>query len=203
MSKKDERQKDKIVIEFTEELLEQWTKIYFKKHPRARKKPIETPAQPSLNKWIILRRMMMNKLKQDYKDFTKFVVEYYGLEDLGISKCKCRYVTYRATKRRIDCDNTVPKFILDGLTAECTGVLVDDSVDCIEELTLIFEYTKCKGARIEFYDCEYDVDLMQETREKELVRIAKKEATMEQKKEEKKEQKKTTRKRKTSTKAKK
>ena len=55
MSKKDERQKDKIVIEFSEELLRQWEKQYFKKHPRARKKPIDTPAQPSLNKWIILR----------------------------------------------------------------------------------------------------------------------------------------------------
>ena len=186
MSKKDERQKDTIVIEFTEELLELWTKDYFKKHPRARKKPLETPAQISLNRWIILRRMMMNKLKQDYKDFTKFVVEYYGLQDLGISKCKCRYVVFRQTKRRVDTDNITPKMILDGLTAEASGVLVDDSCDCIEELTLAFEYTKCKGARIEFYDCEYDVDLMLETREKEFTREEKKKATMEEKKKSKK-----------------
>jgi hypothetical protein len=32
---------DKIIIEFTDELLEEWTKIYFKKHPRARKKVIK------------------------------------------------------------------------------------------------------------------------------------------------------------------
>ena len=186
MSKKDERQKDKIVIEFTEELLELWTKDYFKKHPRARKKPIDTPAQPSLNKWIILRRLSMNKLKQDYKDFVKFVVEYYGLQDLGISKCKCRYVVFRETRRRVDVDNISPKFIFDGLTAEASGLLVDDSCDCIEELTLAFEYTKCKGARIEFYDCEYDVDLMLKTREKELARESKKEETMKAKKEAKK-----------------
>ena len=182
MGKNDKRQKETIVIEFTEELLEEWIKDYFKKHPKARKRPLETPAQPSLNKWIILRRQNMNKLKQDYKDFTKFVVEHYGLEDLGISKCKCRYITYRKTKRRIDLDNTAPKFILDGLTAECTGVLVDDGCDVITELTLLQEYTKCNGARIEFYDCEYDFDLMMETREKENIKSSKREATMKEKK---------------------
>lgn len=179
---KDLRQKDKIVIEFTEELLNEWTSIYMKKHPRARKPPLETPAQPSLNKWAILRRPMMNAQKQRYKDFVKFVVEHYGLKDLGISECKCRFITYRKTKRRIDLDNTSPKFILDGLTAECSGVLVDDGIDCIQELILLAEYKKVNGARIEFYDCKYDLNLMLQTREKELERERKKDETMKNKK---------------------
>ena len=179
-------EEDKVPIEFTEELLKKWTDLYFKKHKTARKIPIETPAQPSLNKWIILRRPMMNALKQKYKDFVKFVVDYYGLTDLGISECKCRFITYRKTKRRIDLDNTTPKFILDGLTAECSGVLVDDGIDCIKELTLQAEYKKVNGARIVFYDCKYDKDLMLKTREKELERERKKEETIKANKKKKK-----------------
>lgn len=183
----DTRQQDKIVIEFTEELLERWLKeFYFKKHPTARKKPIETPANPSLNKWVILRRMSMNKMKQDYKDFTKFVISHYGLEDLGISKCKCKYITYRQSKRRIDLDNTTPKFILDGLTAECTGVICDDGVDCITELILSSEFKGCHGARIEFYDCKYDKELLEVTRIKEVGKSDKRQATIDKNKAEKK-----------------
>jgi hypothetical protein len=189
----DIRQHDKIIIEFTEELLERWLKeFYFKKHPTARKKPIETPANPSLNKWVILRRMSMNKMKQDYKDFTKFVISHYGLEDLGISKCKCKYITYRQSKRRIDLDNTTPKFILDGLTAECTGVICDDGVDCITELILSSEFKGCHGARIEFYDCEYDKELLEVTRIKEVGKSDKRQATIDKNKAEKKAKKKKT-----------
>lgn len=178
--------KDKIVIEFTEELLEEWTKIYFKKHPRARKKPIEHAQNPSLNKWIILRRLSMNKLKQDFKDFTKFVVHHYGLEDLSISNCKCNYIVYRNSKRRIDLDNITPKFLLDGLTAECSGVLVDDGIDCIESLTLLSEYKGHYGSRIEFYDCKYDKELMLKTRDKENVKSEKRQATIDKNKSKKK-----------------
>lgn len=184
---KDTREKDTIVIEFTQELLDEWLNIYFKKHPRAKKLPIETPAQPSINKWSILPRKSMNTLKQNYKDFGEFVVKHYGLEMLGISKCKCRYVTYASTKTRIDLDNTVPKFILDFLTAEATGVIVDDGYSCVTELTLTGEYRKgIKGSKIEFYDCEYDKDLLLKTREKEKAKASKREATMEKKKKDKK-----------------
>ena len=197
MEEKDLRQKDIISIEFTEELMNNWIdNVYFKKHPTARKRPLETPANPSLNKWIILRRMSMNKLKQDYKDFTKFVISHYGLEDLGISKCKCKYITFRESKRRIDLDNTTPKFILDGLTAECTGVICDDGVDCITELTLLSEFKGCHGARIEFYDCEYDKDLLEKTRIKELGKSEKRQATIDKNKAEKKAKKKTSSKKK-------
>ncbi|WP_195515635.1 hypothetical protein [Paraclostridium bifermentans] len=174
---------NKIVIEFTEELLEEWTKEYFKKHPRSRKRPIDSPEQPSLNKWVILQRITMNKLKQDYKDFVIYVVKHYGLEDLGISHCKCNYIIYNPTSRRRDLDNYSPKMVLDGLTAEASGVLVDDSVSCIEELTIKMEYKKgVKGARIEFYDCEYDEALLYETAIKEMAKSKKREETLKQNK---------------------
>ena len=176
----DAREKSTITIEFTQELLNEWLKLYFKKHPRAKKIPIETPAQPSLNKWIILMRPEMNTLKQNYKDFCAYVVQKCGLEMLGISKCKCRYMVYVSTRTRIDTDNITPKFILDSLTAEATGVICDDGFSCITELTLLGEYRKgIKGAKIEFYDCEYDKELLIATRERELAKSAKKAATSE------------------------
>lgn len=170
---------EKIVIEFTEELLENWTKEYFKKHPRSKKRPIDNPSHPSLNKWVILRRITMNKLKQDWKDFVVYVVKHYGLEDLGISNCKCKYVVYNSTSRRKDIDNYTPKMILDGLTAEASGVLVDDSYLCIKELTISIEYHKgIEGSRIEFYDCEYDEELLYETAIKEIAKSKKREETL-------------------------
>lgn len=148
---------NKIEIEFTEKLLEEWTKDYFKKHPRAKKRPIEKPSHPSINKWCILKRQAMNSLKQNWKDFSIFVIEFYGLQNLNIKKCKCKYIVYRDTKRRCDCDNITPKFLLDGLTRENgVGLLEDDSCDCITELSLSYEYKKdTKGAKLIFYDCEY------------------------------------------------
>ena len=146
-----------IEIEFTEELLEKWTKLYFKEHPRAKKRPIKNPSHPSINEWCVLKRQAMNSLKQNWKSFTIFVIEYYGLQCLNIKKCKCKYIVYRDTKRRRDCDNITPKFLWDGLTeGDGVGLLKDDSCDCITELTLSYEYKKgIKGARLIFYDCEY------------------------------------------------
>lgn len=176
------KKRDIVAIDFTEELMNEWIKMYFKQYPRAKNAPIDTPANPSLNKWIILQRKKMNTVKQNYKEFTKFVVKHYGLEDLGISECKCRYIVYKPTKARTDIDNVVPKFILDGLTAEETGVLVDDSCEVIKELTLLIEYRKgVKGARIEFYDCKYDKKLMEATRVKEQAKTTKRKETLEAK----------------------
>lgn len=188
MEEKDLRQKDIISIEFTEELLEEWiNKVYFKKHPKAKNKPISSAVHESLNTWTIMRRPMANSLKQKWKEFGKFVIEKNGLLDLGIKKCKCKYIAHKSyvnSKRRMDCDNIVPKFILDSLTSECTGVLVDDSCDCIEELTIkiIQEKDIEDYSEIIFYDCEYDKELMFKTRILELNKIRKKEQTMAEKK---------------------
>ncbi len=179
----DIREKDTIEVEFTEELLDAWTKCYFKKHPRARKKPIEKSSHPSINKWCILRRISMNTLKQCWKDFTIFVVSQLELGGLGISKCKCKYIVYKGTQARSDIDNIVPKFLLDGLTAEASGLLVDDSSECITELTLKIEYRKGQtGAKLIFTDCEFDKDLLIKTREKEINKTYKREETKKLKK---------------------
>ena len=174
----DPREQPTITIEFTQELLDQWLVTYFKRHPRAHKIPITTPAQPSLNIWTILPRISMNTLKQNYKDYVNFVIKSYGLEMLGISKCKVTYKTFVATKTRIDLDNTTPKQLLDSFSSAESGVIVDDGYSCITSLTLLAEYRKGqKGSVLIFSECEYDKKLLMETREKELAKSAKRKAT--------------------------
>lgn len=180
---RDLREKDEIVVEFTEELLKEWTKRYMKKHPKTKKKPIQFSNHPSLNTWIILRRPMMNALKQKWANFTEFVVDYYGLRDLGISKCKCKYIVFKDSRRRSDVDNYSPKFIFDGFSAEHSGLIIDDSSDCIEELTIKIEYRKGqRGGKFIFYNCEYDKKLLEDTKKKEMAKTEKRQATMEENK---------------------
>lgn len=175
---KDSREQSTITIEFTQDLLDEWLKLYFKKHPRSKKIPIVTPAQPSINKWCILQRISMNKLKQDYKDFGMFVVKSLGLEMLGISKCQCTYTVYNSTKTRCDLDNITPKFIWDSMVAETSGVICDDGFSCVTSLTLLAEYRKGnKGAKMVFTNCEYNKIELMETREKELAKSSKRKAT--------------------------
>ena len=184
---KDDREKDVIEIEFTEELLEMWTKEYMKKHPRTKKKPIQFSSHPSLNTWIILRRPMMNSLKQRWANFTEYVVDYYGLRDLGISKCKLTYIVYKDSKRRSDVDNYTPKMILDGFSAEHSGLIVDDSSDVIEELTIRIEYRKGqRGGKFIFKDCKYNKELLIRTKEKEMAKTEKRNESLKENKTKKK-----------------
>jgi len=48
--------------------------------------------------------------------------------------------TYMPTRRRADCDGTVPKFLLDAFTE--AGFIVDDDYKHLEELTLRMGYDK-------------------------------------------------------------
>nr|DAV97552.1 MAG TPA: Endodeoxyribonuclease RusA [Caudoviricetes sp.] len=114
--------------------LEEYEKYYFKQHPRASKKPIDKPRHPLMNQWMIMKRPMMNALKQKWKDFTKYIVESQGYSNLHIEKCEMKFVTYYDTNRRHDCDATCPKFILDGFAD--SGLIIDDDCKHLTKLTL-------------------------------------------------------------------
>ena len=58
-------QEIKLVID--NNILAEYEKYYFKHHPRASKRPIETPYHPLMNQWMIMKRPMMNALKQRWK----------------------------------------------------------------------------------------------------------------------------------------
>jgi Holliday junction resolvase RusA-like endonuclease len=105
-------------------LIDEYADYYFKSHPRARKKPIEHPYHESINRWFIMKRPQMNMLKQKWKDFIIWWMRKLGYMDKKLGQFTMTFTVYMPTRRRIDPDNTVPKFILDGFTE--SGFIVDD-----------------------------------------------------------------------------
>lgn len=108
--------------------------FYFQLHPKAQKKPIENPYHPTMNVWMIMKRPMMNGLKQKWKDFIVWFIKKQGYSNLHIEKCDMKFVTYYKTNRTHDVDAAVPKFILDGFAE--SGFIVDDDSKHLTSLTL-------------------------------------------------------------------
>ena len=124
----------KIKLTFDNNTLKEYEKYYFAQHPRARKPPIKNPYHPSINEWMILKRLMMNALKQKWKDFICWFIENVGYSNLNIEKCKMKFTTYYKSNHRHDIDNSCPKFILDGLSE--SGFIIDDDSMHITSLTM-------------------------------------------------------------------
>ena len=129
-------------------VLEKYNKYYFAKYPKRKKIPIDKPTHPSINKWMIMKRPQMNDLKQKWKDFIIWFVEENKLTNKKIEQCEMTFVSYFKTKIRKDCDNTVPKFILDGIAE--SGLIIDDDSLHLESLTLKCGYDK-ENPRTEIY----------------------------------------------------
>ena len=143
----------KLVIDNT--ILDEYSSYYFKRHPRARKKPIEHPYHPSINVWMVLPRIQMNDLKQKWKDFVVWWIKKLGYSNLMLDKVEMTSIVYMPTRRRADTDNTCPKAILDGFTE--AGFWVDDDGKHLTSLTLKVDYDK-DNPRTEFYIKVLDSD---------------------------------------------
>lgn len=113
---------------------------YFIKYPKRKKKPIEKPTFPTLNSWMILKRMAMNQLKQQWKEFGEWVINYYGYNDIQIDNCSISIEHTFKTKKRRDPDNYIPKFFLDAMVS--SKIITDDSMNVIKQLNLICTYGK-------------------------------------------------------------
>lgn len=135
-----------IKFEITNQTLEKYNKYYFSIHPRAKKVPIEHPYHPSINTWFILPRPQMNALKQKWKDFGIWLINNLGYADMKIENYEIEYITYMPTRRRIDPDNTTPKFLNDALVE--SGFIMDDDGVHMKSLTLKTGYDK-KNPRTE------------------------------------------------------
>lgn len=124
-----------IYLTIDDDTLKAYSEYYFQHHPKAQNVPIKHPYHESINTWMILRRPMMNSLKQRWKDFTIWLVNQQGYTNLRISQCEMSFKVYYPNKHRHDIDNTTPKFILDGLVE--SGLVEDD--DCTHITKLILE----------------------------------------------------------------
>lgn len=122
------------------QILDIYSDYYFTIHTKAVKRPIKHPYHESINTWMILKRPAMNNLKQRWKDFIKWFIKEQGYANLRIEECEIVQTIYYPTNRRHDLDNSVPKFILDGLVE--SGMVVDDDSKHISKLTLKCAYDK-------------------------------------------------------------
>lgn len=131
---------DTIKISITENDVGKYNKTYFKKYPRRSKPPIDSPTHPSINAWFIMGRPQMNDIKGKWKEFVVWLIQEKGLENLKIESCSMEFISYYRTRRRSDVDNSVPKFILDGMVE--AGLIVDDDYFHLKELVLRCGYDK-------------------------------------------------------------
>lgn len=128
----------KLVID--NEVLRKYEEHYFTKYPRRKKSPIKKPIPPSLNQWMVMRRFQMNHLKQVWKEFGEWLVDYYGYRNYKIEFCKIIIEYYFDSKRRHDSDNYTPKNLFDSFTS--SGLLIDDDFNHVESLTIKGNYSK-------------------------------------------------------------
>lgn len=128
------------VIVVDKGIIEKYNKYYFNKYPKRKKVPITKPIPPSLNTWMVMRRFQMNHLKQVWKEFGVWLVNFYGYKDLNIEKCKIEIEYFFDSKRRHDSDNYTPKNLFDSFTS--SGFLVDDDFNHVESLTIRGNYSK-------------------------------------------------------------
>ena len=125
---------NKILMTIDNNVLDLYSEYYFTLHPKAKKRPIKQPYHESINTWMIMKRPAMNSLKQKWKDFIKWFVNEQGYANLHIEECEISQTIYYPTNRRHDLDNSVPKFVLDGLVE--SGMVVDDDSKHITKLVL-------------------------------------------------------------------
>jgi hypothetical protein len=143
------RTEDIIKLSITKETLDRYFKYYFFHNPKRKKNPIEAPTHPSINRWMTMNRIQLNELKQQWKQFIIWYIEReVKMKDLRILRCDMEFVSYFKTKIRKDNDNTVPKFILDGLVD--SGFIIDDDSLHLERLILRCGYDKL-NPRTEIY----------------------------------------------------
>lgn len=128
----------KLVID--NDVLKKYNEFYFKKYPKRKKIPIEKPIPPSLNQWMVMPRFQMNNQKQIWKEFGKWLVFYYGYQNMQIDKCNIVITYYFDSKRKHDSDNYTPKNLFDSFTS--SGMLIDDDLDHVQSLTIKGNYCK-------------------------------------------------------------
>jgi len=136
----------KIII--NEEILNKYKDFYFLKYPKRRVFPIKKAIPPSFNYFTSIKRIVQNSLKQQYKEFSIWLANYYNIADLNINKAKITYTFFFKDHRRRDFDNLLltPKLINDGFVE--AKVLTDDNGESLSIEFMPFEYDK-ENPRVE------------------------------------------------------
>jgi hypothetical protein len=135
-------QMKKIKIIIDKKILEEYYIYYFDKYPKRKVNPIDKPIPPSLNRFIAMKRMQQNSVKQKYKEFSVWLASYYKIANLNLDNATIIFEFYFPDKRRRDFDNLMlsPKLIDDGFVE--AKVFKDDSGDILKLEFENFKYDK-------------------------------------------------------------
>lgn len=180
--------KDKIVIEFTEENLAEFLEDYYKTHRKTKKPIVEDCLPRSMNKIItITNRIVQNNHKKHRALYVEYLIHKLGLDKIGICETDLKVEFVFPTLVRHDLDNMTAglKEVLDPFSE--LGVILDDNYKIIKTLLVSARYEKGIRKMIMTFDnCKYDVEATLIQMEKERIKREKRDATMNEKKKSKK-----------------
>lgn len=125
-----------------QEVLDRYNQYYFARYPKRKKIPIPRPLHESINVWGPMNTLARNNIKKHWDEFIAWWMDELKLKDKRLETFEAEFIYYMPTKRRADCDNLTPKFILDGLVH--AGVIVDDDYLHLTKLTIRAGYDKCR-----------------------------------------------------------
>lgn len=180
----DKRQKDTIVIEFTEDNLKEFLEDYYSTHRKTKKPIIEDCLPRSMNKIItITNRIVQNNHKKHRALYVEYLIHKLGLEKIGICETDLKLEFIFPTLVRHDLDNMMAgmKEVLDPFSE--LGVILDDNYKIIKSLSATARYEKDVRKMIMTFDnCKYDVQATLEAMEKEKLKRERRENTLAEKK---------------------
>ena len=165
-----------IRIVFNSGTLERFTEHYKKFHPRAKKLPLEWCGKkrlgllPTVNRFLnVANRKQQNNMKQQFHEYTKFVLKENNIEKYCVDRCVVLVKHYLKTRSLFDLDGIFVKATFDALSDY--GFWEDDNYTVIEPLIFTGGYDK-ENARSEVIifpiTDEYDREFVLECVLKEL-----------------------------------
>lgn len=80
---------NEIELIIDEKIVKEYEEFYFIKYPKRKKRPIEKPLPPNLNKFLLWKRPQQNAIKQIWKEFIGFIAFEY--DNLEINSCEIEF----------------------------------------------------------------------------------------------------------------
>lgn len=133
--------KDEVItVRFDKEMLKGFTgydtenpEEYFKKHPRAKKPPMESLWKksrnglvPSVNTFLNCNnRVIQNSWEQHLKEYCEYCMQQQGVKHDYISQCIVVVIQFKPTKSESDVNNVYTKPFIDAMVER--ELLIDDN----------------------------------------------------------------------------
>ena len=139
---------DKVIrIVFNSEMLDRFTEHYKKYHPRAKKLPLHWCGKtrlgtlPLINRFLnVANRKQQNSMKQQFHEYTKFVLEENNIEKHCVDRCVILVKHYLNRRSLFDLDGIFVKSTFDALSDY--EFWEDDNYTIIEPLIFTGGYDK-------------------------------------------------------------